>query len=484
MKKRILFLFTVILAVSMHIHAQQGVTGNIKAENVETKRENGMVTMSMLLNLEGLDLKSQEMVYLLPVLVSSDSLYTQEFDPIVFTGAKRNIALERQIDFEGFQFEDEPQDIVRYKKRSKQLYPLTLTTNYQEWLHNASLVFYEDVTGCGCRNEYSNRYTAMNPVLPMPYNPTYTSAYIITSDRGKNPVNENYTAYLNFKLAKYDVLPTYKGNAEALEEVSKIVQTIRNNPDLIVTGFQITGYASPEGNYDYNMHLSENRAKEFASYLAKEYNIPSDQMKVDWKGEDWDGLQVLISQSNIQDKDSILSILRNESDLNTCEAKLKKLSGGRTYQTMLQDYYPKLRRNDYDISYVSRAFTAEEAKNIYQTRPELLDLQEMYRMAAEHPQGSDGYKDVIYTAAKYYPDDHTLLVNVAACQLDEGEYAQVIETLEKVETPEAWNNLAIAYYYQDDHEKAKHYFQKASISGLECATTNSRELEKCLAEKF
>lgn len=480
MKKKILLLFTAVILVVpfLQLNAQRGANNNITSENVEMRRANGMVTLSMLLNLEQIDLKSQEMMYLIPVLVSPDSLQMHEFDPILITGAKRNLALQRHIDFDNFEFEVQPQMIVRYKDRNKQLYPLTLTLEDQPWFPNAQLKFYEDVTGCRCRDEYSNNYT----VMTLPADPTFRLSYISSSDRGKIQIDENHQAYINYKVAEYDILPTFKNNAEVLKEVDEVVQTIRNHPDLIVTEFKVVGYASPEGGAQYNMNLSKNRAESFISYLANKYQIPSNQVRVEWKGQDWEGLYTLVKESNLSDRDNILSILDNEQDRVVAERKIKQLSGGRTYQELLRDYYPRLRRNDYTVSYVSRPFTMDEARNLVNTRPELLSLQEIYQLASLHAQDSDDYKNLIYTAARYYPDDHTVLVNLAACHMTDGNYDQAIQTLSNVNTAEAWNNLGVAHCYKQDYDTAKVYFNRAADVGLDTAMTNRNELAKYLGE--
>ncbi|MCD7899130.1 MAG: DUF3868 domain-containing protein [Bacteroides sp.] len=166
MKTANIYLFIAALCIPLlPLKAQRGVN-NIKVESTEVTRENGIATLNMLLNLDAIDLKSQEMLYLFPVLVSPDSINEYSFNPVVVTGAKRGKALERMIKYDNFTFEKTPQIIIPYKKRNDQLYPLKLTVNYQDWLQNASLVFYEDVTGCNCRNEYSNRYTVLSPILP------------------------------------------------------------------------------------------------------------------------------------------------------------------------------------------------------------------------------------------------------------------------------------------------------------------------------
>lgn len=476
MKTANIYLFIAALCIPLlPLKAQRGVN-NIKVESTEVTRENGIATLNMLLNLDAIDLKSQEMLYLFPVLVSPDSINEYSFNPVVVTGAKRGKALERMIKYDNFTFEKTPQIIIPYKKRNDQLYPLKLTVNYQDWLQNASLVFYEDVTGCNCRNEYSNRYTVLSPILP-PI-PNYQMSYMLAANDGIR--SEKYNAHINFKVAKYDILPNFKNNAEVLEEVNKVIREINNNPNLTVQEFKITGYASPEGTPPYNMNLSKNRAESFVTYLRNKHSIPAEKIQTDWKGEDWDGLRELVEKSSLNDRNEILEIIANEPDLRRRENKIKQLSGGRTYRTLLNDYYPGLRRNEYMISYASKDFNVREARQLIRTNPEKLRLQDMYMLAHTYPQNSQEFRDVILTAAKYYPEDQTVLVNTAIYNIESGKVDDAIKTLERVNTPEAWNNLGIAYFHKQDYQRAKQYFDMAARAGLECASVNARELSKYL----
>ncbi|MCD7899131.1 MAG: OmpA family protein [Bacteroides sp.] len=265
-----------------------------------------------------------------------------------------------------------------------------------------------------------------------------------------------------------------------MEEVNKVIREINNNPNLTVQEFKITGYASPEGTPPYNMNLSKNRAESFVTYLRNKHSIPAEKIQTDWKGEDWDGLRELVEKSSLNDRNEILEIIANEPDLRRRENKIKQLSGGRTYRTLLNDYYPGLRRNEYMISYASKDFNVREARQLIRTNPEKLRLQDMYMLAHTYPQNSQEFRDVILTAAKYYPEDQTVLVNTAIYNIESGKVDDAIKTLERVNTPEAWNNLGIAYFHKQDYQRAKQYFDMAARAGLERASVNARELSKYL----
>jgi hypothetical protein len=116
----------------------------------------------------------------------------------------------------------------------------------------------------------------------------------------------------------------------------------------------------------------------------------------------------------LPDKNEILNIIDKTPDPDARDAKLMKLSGGETYRRMLSELYPKVRRTEYTVSYVARAFNVEEARKIIKTNPKLLSLNERYLVAQSYPADSKEFKEVFDIAARLYPDDPIAIVNSAA----------------------------------------------------------------------
>ena len=103
----------------------------------------------------------------------------------------------------------------------------------------------------------------MPPLAP----PVYELSYVTPPVEPVKQRSETHSAYLNFEVGKSVLLRDFKDNATVLNEVNKIVTEVRNDKNLSFTEFKVTGYASPEGGYDYNMRLSESRAKAFVAYM-------------------------------------------------------------------------------------------------------------------------------------------------------------------------------------------------------------------------
>ncbi len=49
-------------------------------------------------------------------------------------------------------------------------------------------------------------------------------------------------------------------------------------------------------------------------------------------------------------------------------------------------------------------FDIDEAKKQLKTRPDLLSVDEIYKVADSYGEGTDGYREAILTSARIYPD--------------------------------------------------------------------------------
>ncbi len=77
----------------------------------------------------------------------------------------------------------------------------------------------------------------------------------------------------------------------------------------------IEGYASPEGDNDFNERLARERAEQAAKMIQQELGeIDAERIEITTKGADWDGLYTSLANSDIDDKDAIIEQLKNSSD--------------------------------------------------------------------------------------------------------------------------------------------------------------------------
>ncbi|MDO5663801.1 MAG: DUF3868 domain-containing protein [Bacteroidia bacterium] len=487
MKKKI-YIFLSLVLVAVSLIAQVNYSNQIAFNNQTAQRESGNVNIQMDVDISNLEIRNQHMVVLTPVLNSVDGVTQLNLPAIVVTGKTRGKALSRAINVAGKQlFTTQPHTIVTRKKATSQIIPYQVIVPLENWMRRATLTVKEEVRACadcpGCELGSSQRLLSER-LLPEDFKPTYQLTYLTPEVEEVKQRSESHEARLNFKAGKADILPDFGNNAAELAKVDKIIRDVQNDKDLTITALSITGYASPEGNMRSNMDLSQRRANAFADYLSSKYNTSRNQFKVAWHGEDWVGLKKAVEASSIADKQEILNIINTVSNLDARDAPLRRLSKGSTYKTLLETYYPPLRRNEYTIAYVARPFDVNEAKAAINTRPQLLSLNEMFHVAQSYPKGSAKFKEVFDIAARMYPNNPVANMNAATVELEGGNVDGAIARLDKFkDLPQSWNNLAIALIHKQKYQEALSYLDKAAARGDATAKTNAEQLRRFLEDQ-
>ncbi|MGN1109661.1 MAG: tetratricopeptide repeat protein, partial [Oscillospiraceae bacterium] len=179
---------------------------------------------------------------------------------------------------------------------------------------------------------------------------------------------------------------------------------------------------------------------------------------------------------------AIIERYPNERDF--CELQLRKLVPPTIYHRLLTELYPVLRRNEYRIEYNVRNFDLEEAKRQIETRPDLLSLSEMYKVAGAYGKGTPEYDKVMAVAVRYFPTSPAALNENALSAIAREEYDVAIELLEKSETAaqtaELLNTLGVAYAKAGQYDKAEDTFRRAAEAGSETARHNLEEVRQVM----
>lgn len=459
---------------------QTSYSEQITIDNQSISKSEGMTTVEMDINLSQLNLNKNDMLFITPVITSNNSEASVKLEPFAVKGKLRNRILNRLFEWEGKPVLNIPEEyqIVRDNNASQSIHYQT-TVPYSDWQRDASLIFQTKVIGCAdCLDNLP--VLVMNPkVLPDLFVPEYRFPYITPEVEEIKQRSESYSAYLNYVVGRWDLLPNFEDNSSELAKIDKSIRELQEDKDLTITDFTISGYASPEGNKDSNLILSQRRAETLATHIEKKYNYTREQFRVEWFGEDWDGLRTAVQASTLSNKDAILNIIDTEPNLDARDGKISALDNGTTYNRLLSVFYPPLRRNEYLIAFVSRDFSLEETANIIKSRPKLLSLNEMFLLANTYPENSSQYKEVFDIAANTFPTDATANINAAVGELRANNPDVALERLNKVENnATAWNLMGVAYSMKGELDKAKEYLTRAVNGGNSEATHNLRELNE------
>ncbi len=279
------------------------------------------------------------------------------------------------------------------------------------------------------------------PIVIPPRSVVYEPQFVVSRVKAKaESVTEHHEtgkAYLDFAVGRSEIMPSFKNNATELWKLDELIESVKAKPDTTITRIIITGYTSPEANYDTNLALSERRASALTNYIRTKYGLPASIFTVAGAGEDWAGLDSLVSRSYMPRRDVILDIIRNVGIFAGRESDLMRLDGGGPYRIMKAEMFPLLRRVEYEIYYT------------------------------------------VHSSALKTNDD-TANLNAAADALSRKDAASAMRYLNMVEghTASRMNNMAILAFMQGDTDRAAEYFAAAEAAGSTHAAANAKELEK------
>lgn len=490
MKKNSIYISLVIavatlVMASFEVAAQDYYSTQLTIENLNVVKDADVTNISLDINLNNLNINKNELLIITPVVVSNSSENKKELDAITIIGKRRNRVLQRPFTYEGKPNIDIANEntLIR-NNESSQLVSYTTSLPYEEWQRDAQLILSTEVIGCANCRDNKPEIVLTDRILREQFVPEYSYTYIVPEVEEIKQRSETYSAYLNYMVGRWNLLREYKNNETELKKVEGIIMEIKNDPDLTISDFTITGYASPEGSSQSNLLLSQRRAESFATFIEGKYEFDANQFTIKWEGEDWNGLREAVAASSLANKNDVIEIINSVSDQDARDGRIIALDNGVTYRRLLNDFYPPLRRNDYKIAFVSRPFDVDEAAEVIKTRPKLLSLNEMFHVANTFPAESAEYREVFEVAAKTFPESETANINVAVTELNNNNIDAALERLEKMkDSPAAWNMLGVAYAQKDMDEQAEEYFNKAIEQGDEDALHNLQQLERYVQNK-
>lgn len=253
----------------------------------------------------------------------------------------------------------------------------------------------------------------------------------------------------------------------SVKEFIKTLQQIKaDSKGYELDGIEISAYASPDGRLDFNTRLAENREKTSGRFVAEQLKKAGLKAEVTsgYTAEDWDGFQELVSASNIQDKQVILSVLSKFQDPEEREKQIRNLSAA--FTELADAILPELRRARMIINYNIIGRTDDEIQAQYKSDASKLSVEEL--LYAATLTDNDAEKKAIYTkAASLYPNDYRTHNNLAQMELQGGNYAAATSLLQtalqkNAGSAEANANMAIIALQQGKAEAAETLLGKAT----------------------
>lgn len=193
--------------------------------------------------------------------------------------------------------------------------------------------------------------------------------------------------------------------------------------------------------------------------------------------EDWTGLRAYVENSNLLHRDEIIEVIDGSLEPDAKEWRIKS-TWPEEYAFLLQNCYPALRHTDYRIAYDVRRYTdVNEIRRVMQTRPQNLDLNEFYLLAAEYEPGTPEFTEVYETAVRMYPDDPVANLNAANAAMRRDDHDAAARYLAKAgQSPEVTYARAAIEIRKNNIAAAKPLLKQAAAQGVGQAAETLRQL--------
>ena len=250
-----------------------------------------------------------------------------------------------------------------------------------------------------------------------------------------------------------------KGNS--VKDFVAALEAVQADERSKVTSTEIVAYASPEGGADLNNKLSGNRgdsALKAWNKVTKGTDASAPQVKS--VGEDWEGFQQLVSESNIEDKDLILRVLSMYSDPAVRENEIKNMS--QVYTALKGEVLPELRRARLIANVEYKNYTNEELVELLENNQSVLDEEALLRVASVVK--DDAQKEKIYRKAIDKFGSDRAQYNLAVLYLNQGKNSKAEAELAKVKSgdEDVVNAIGVLALRKDDLATAEDCFRKST----------------------
>ena len=247
---------------------------------------------------------------------------------------------------------------------------------------------------------------------------------------------------------------------KSVKDFLAAIDQINADERTTITGTEILAYASPEGPENKNNELADKRstsANKALREMGKKHDIS--EASVRSLGEDWEGFQQLVRESDIQDKDLILRVLSMYSDPAVRENEIRNMS--QVFTALKGEVLPELRRARLIANVEYQNYTSEELLKLLNDNADVLDEEALLRTATLVKDNDQ--KEEIYKRAASKFNSERAQFNLASLYLSEGKLAKAEEALGKLRSsdPDVINALGVVALRKDDLASAANYFRRA-----------------------
>lgn len=252
---------------------------------------------------------------------------------------------------------------------------------------------------------------------------------------------------LLFPVGKSKFDPSLGNNARELETLLAEFRAIENNPDMSLKAFRIYGSASPEGKYESNYQLANERMKSAMDRVLASIDPAmrrNAEISTSANVALWEDVVRMLRADKLNDEaDQVQMVLDRYSGESSRSIAMTRLP---FYKSLIVDkYLPRLRRVRYTIvTSCYRPLTDEEIAQLYNADPSRLSKYQFYRYYSAH-EGKER-EEAMRRAVATHPDFVLAATDLSTMMLERNEDPTAI--LEPFfADPSKWDRLPQALRY-------------------------------------
>jgi Flp pilus assembly protein TadD len=313
-------------------------------------------------------------------------------------------------------------------------------------------------------------------------------------DNFERIISDEYVTDIKYVINRADVRRSETSKDE-VKGMTDFIKKVDENERIELKKLEVSAYASPDGEFDFNDKLSEKRQQSADKYLKStlkqaEVDVAEELFSLLATPEDWEGFKKLMEASDIQDKEMILRVLSMHSDPEVREQEIRNITAA--FEEIKDKILPDLRRSKFTVAVDKIGWSDDELKEHWTNGSAELNLEELlytatlfddlsvkeaiYRKAiANHSnclrahnnlgwalfkQGKIDAAEASFLTAKEMKDNDIVNNNLGAVALVKNDVEKASELLTSAlgAGSDVNYNLGIVNIIEGDYSKALNYF--------------------------
>ena len=394
----------------------------------------------------------------------------------VLTTADGKVYKAEPVNYQGEKVKDN-NDVIKYKVGGK--YTQTAVWDYVEGMETGVITL--EASGTYGKKEYTLdpikviEGVNITPLLVTVKAGTEDLKPAIAADKFQRIIEETTDAQIKF-LVNQSAIRGSEKKTEAMVALTKAIKEAKAAENKEFKSIEISSYASPEGELDWNEKLSNRRGEASSKYINRELKKLKASVNIDSKftAEDWDGFQKLVEASSIEDKAVILRVLSMYTDPQQREQEIKNIAVA--YKAIAEEILPELRRSKMTLTVNVIGKSDAEIDSLVKVDAKQLNVEEL--LYAATLVADNAAKAEIYTkATEIYPNDYRSFNNLGMALYAQGKCEEAARCFAKAlemapNCPNVNYNNGLIALSKNDVAKAEEFFGKAGGVGKDLDYAN------------